>query len=292
LSPLKIAVLVAVTAPALWLAYLAWAQLLGPRPYAAAIFFTGDMAIRFLLVTLLITPLRHILRSTRLVIARRLVGLAALGYALLHLGLYVADLKFDIPKVTSEIVLRFYLTIGFVALVAMVAMGLTSFDSAIKRLGAERWRRLHMLIYPATVLGLLHFFIQSRLDVTEPVLLTGFFLLMMGVRTLADRRWGTGPLALAGLAVVAALLTAGVEVAWYAAVRNVSVAMLVSIQVDFELGIRPMWWVLGTGLSLAAVSALAARFNPAPAPARLRRERAAQPAAPAAGRQTAAARSA
>ncbi len=107
---------------------------------------------------------------------------SALAYALIHLGLYVFDLKFDLVKVASEIVLRFYLTIGFMALLAMAAMGATSFDSSIRRLGAERWNRLHSLIYPLALLSLWHGALQSKIDASEHIVMTGLFLALLAAR--------------------------------------------------------------------------------------------------------------
>ncbi|WP_191062452.1 protein-methionine-sulfoxide reductase heme-binding subunit MsrQ, partial [Geminicoccus harenae] len=184
LSFLKLATLVLVTLPAAWILGQLLAGTLMPRPLEEMIHQTGNWAVRLLVASLCITPLRGVLRWPRLMLVRRMVGVAALCYALCHLLLYVADQGFDLLRVGSEIVLRFYLTIGFVALLGLAALGATSTDAAIRRMGGW-WRRLHRLAYPITALALLHFFIQSKIDVTEPVLLTGLFLLLMGYRLLA-----------------------------------------------------------------------------------------------------------
>ena len=96
----------------LWIAYQAATGDLGARPVTEAIHQAGDWALRFLFVTLAITPAQRILHYPRIILARRTLGVASAGYALLHLSLYVLDQHFDLFKVASEIVLRIYLLIG------------------------------------------------------------------------------------------------------------------------------------------------------------------------------------
>ncbi len=187
LSALKLGVFAACLAPGLLLAAQWLTVGLGSKPLTYAIHDTGDWAVRFLLLSLLVTPLRSIADWPKLILVRRMLGLTALAYVAVHLSLYVAERNGDLIKVASEIALRFYLTIGFVALAGLVALGVTSNDAMIRRLGAERWNRLHALVYWITALALLHFFLQSRLDVSQPVLMTGFFLWLMGYRLMKRR---------------------------------------------------------------------------------------------------------
>jgi len=135
-SPVKIVAFVAAVLPALWIAYQAAAGELGARPVTEAIHQAGDWALRFLLITLAITPAQRILNYPRIVLARRTLGVACAGYAVLHFSLYVLDQHFDLFKVASEIVLRIYLTIGALALGGLIALASTSTDAAISRLGA------------------------------------------------------------------------------------------------------------------------------------------------------------
>src|SRR5215469_15771649 len=143
-SPVKIVAFVAALLPALWIAYQAGADELGARPVTEAI-----------------------------ILARRTLGVACAGYALLHFSLYVLDQHFDLFKVASEIVLRIYLTIGALVLASLIALASTSTDAAISRLGSERWHRLHRLVYVFAPLAAVHFFIQSKLDLYQPVLMAG-----------------------------------------------------------------------------------------------------------------------
>ena len=262
-SPLKAAVLAGACLPALWLVWaalsgaLAQAAPLGPlgaRPITEAIHETGDWAIRFLMMSLAVTPLRRIANWPKLILVRRMLGLTALFYALTHLTLYTVDLKLDIYRVASEIVLRFYLTIGFVALLALIALGSTSTDAAIKRLG-RNWNRLHKLVYPVGLLAALHFFIQSKADVYEPTLMAGFFLLLMFYRLAHWRGFSlASPTVLVGIAVLAALGTAVIEYAWYAIATGVPPGRVLAANLQFSFSIRPAWWVLATGLGVTLLA--------------------------------------
>lgn len=268
LSGLRIAALIAACLPAFWIAWQAAAGDLGPRPITAAIHQSGDWCVRLLMATLLVTPLRRIAHWPRLIVVRRIMGLGTLSYAVLHAILYVVDQKFDVVKVAGEIALRFYLTIGFVALCGLATLGATSTDAMIRRLGSDRWNRLHSLIYAIAALALMHFFIQSRLDVTQPVLMTGLFYVLMGHRLLVRRGGPQGPAALAGLALAAALATAVTEFAWYGLATGATPWRILKGNLDFSYVVRPAWWVLAAGLALAATAAVRQR------PARTRTARA------------------
>ena len=150
------------------------------------------------MMSLAVTPLRRIANWPKLILVRRMLGLTALFYALDASDALHIDLKLDIYRVVTEIALRFYLTIGFVALLALIALGSTSTDAAIKRLG-RNWNRLHKIVYSIGLLAAFHFFIQSKADVYEPTLMAGFFLLLMFYRLAHWRGFSlTSPLVLVG----------------------------------------------------------------------------------------------
>lgn len=264
--------------PALWLAYDAWMGQLGSKPWTQAVHDTGTWAVRILILTLAITPFRRILDWPKLVGVRRMVGLFVMFYALTHLTLYCIDLAFDWGLIVSEIVKRFYLVVGFTALTGLVALGITSTDAMIRRLGSANWQRLHNLVYVIAALGLLHFALQSKLDVTQPVLMTGLFALLMVYRLM--QRFGIpyDTPRLVAAAIVTGLLTALCETAWYAFATGASAWLVFQANFDaFTYGdisfLRPGHWVLLAGLAVAL--AHAAR---APAPRKPRRERARVPA--------------
>ena len=242
-SAFKLAVLVALMLPALWLAWQAANGMLGPRPLNEAIHQTGLWGVRILLVSLLVTPLRQLVRQPRVMLVRRMVGVAAMAYILAHLALYIADQGFDLGKVVSEIVLRFYLTIGFVALVGLVALGITSTDGWVKRLGGRRWQALHRAVYAIGVLALVHFVLQTKLDVTEAMLTAGLFLWLMGYRLLAPKGGAPALWRLALLVPIAAIGTALLEAAWYGLGTGVPFWPVLEANLDTEFGLRPALWV-------------------------------------------------
>ncbi len=261
-SPFKAAVLAALFLPGLWLGWLWLADGLGPRRLDAAIHFSGNWALRVLVLSLLVTPARQVLRQPRILLVRRMVGVAAVLYSLLHLLLFVADQKFSLGTVFAEIVKRFYLTIGFVALLGLVALGLTSFDAAVRRMGGRAWQRLHRTVYAIGVVSLFHFMLQTKADVTEATLTFGLFLWLMGYRLVAPKGGAPGRLAMLGLALGAGLATAALEFAWYAVATGIDPWRVAAANLDVGYGLRPAVWVLVAGLAvflLRCLSGLKAR---------------------------------
>lgn len=230
------------------------------RPITDAIHTTGDWAVRFLLLSLAVTPAMRSFRWPRLLTVRRMIGVAVFAYVLIHFALYVVDQHFDLAKVATEIVLRIYLTIGFIALAGLAVLAATSTDAAVRRLGAPRWQALHRIVYLVTPLALLHFFMQSKIDVSQPALMSGFFIWLMGWRVIVwwRRRAGRDPVptvfGLLALAVVAAALTVATEALWYAVATGVDPWRIVRANLDFGFSIRPVWWVLAAGLVVAVVA--------------------------------------
>ena len=191
-SWLKLATLLFALYPAAWLFVRIATHDLGGRPVTELIHGVGDWTIRFLLIALAVTPARAVFDWQRVLLLRRMLGVTAACYAVSHLFLYCVDEKFNLAIVVSEIVLRFYLTIGFVVLLTLLALAITSTDGWQKRLG-RNWKRLHMLVYPASALALFHYYLQSKANVTLPVLFTGFWAWLMLWRlaraAVAGRRW-------------------------------------------------------------------------------------------------------
>jgi methionine sulfoxide reductase heme-binding subunit len=261
-SPIKISAFVAALLPALWIAYQAFADELGARPVTEAIHQAGDWTLRFLLITLAITPAQRILHYPRIILARRTFGVATACYAALHLSLYALDQHFDLFKVATEIVLRIYLLIGAVALTGLIALASTSTDGSIQRLGAERWHALHRLVYGIAVLGAVHFFIQSKREIYEPVLMAGFLAWLLAYRVLYRRNGAVTPLQLVLLAGAAAAATALGEAEIYMLTSGVDGWRVLLAHFDFDLEVRPAWWVLAAGVAVAALALW--RQKPAP----------------------------
>ncbi|WP_419896566.1 sulfite oxidase heme-binding subunit YedZ [Roseomonas sp. USHLN139] len=252
-SPFKLAVLAALFVPGLWLAAQATQGQLGGRPIMEAIHFSGLWAVRILWLSLLVTPARQLLRWPKLMLVRRMVGLGALAYALLHLVLYAADLKWDLVRLVSEIALRIYLTIGFLALLGLAVLGVTSTDGWVKRLGGRRWAALHRVVYGLAALAVVHFALQSKIDVTEAVLMAGLLLWLLGYRLLAPKGGAPGLGRLALLGIGAAVGTALIEAAWYGVATGVPPLPVLEANLDVEFGLRPALWV---GIAAAGMLAL------------------------------------
>lgn len=255
-SPELTVTLLGAAIPVLWLAGWALAGDLGGRPVAAAIHFTGLWAVRFLLLSLAVTPVRRLFHWPKLVLARRNLGLAALFYAVLHLGLFVVDQGYSFTAAGREIVLRFYLTIGAVAVALLLALGGTSFDRIIRRMGAKRWNALHASVYAIAILAIAHFLIQSKLDVTQAVMMGGLLIVLFLYRIVFHFTNRVGPLAFAGVTVLSAVLTGLGEVAWYGLLTGVNPWLVAAANFEPQLGVSPAAWVLIAGLSLALVAAV------------------------------------
>lgn len=250
--PLKAAVLAAVCVPGLLAAFW-WADGdLGARPVTEVIHETGLWAIRFLMIALAVTPLRAALDWGKLLLLRRMLGVTALAYAAAHFSLYIVDEKGDLLMVASEIVHRFYLTIGFAVLLGLIALGVTSTDAAIRRMG-RWWKRLHRLAYLLGVLALLHYFIQSKANVSEPVFVAGLYVWLMAWRVLPapwQRRIAIYP----ALAVFAGAAAAGIEFAWYGIATHINPWRVLDANETLRFGLRPAHYVvlvtLGLGLAI------------------------------------------
>lgn len=273
-APLKAATLALLAVPAAVLLYRALFVGLGPRPWTEAIHFVGEWTIYLLLITLAVTPARKLLEWPKLVQLRRMIGLAALFYVLAHLILFVFDSKWDLVFVGREIVTRFYLAIGFIAVLAFSALGVTSTDAMVRRLGGQRWNQLHRLVYPATFIGILHFYLQSKVDVSQPVIMSGFFFWLMGYRIMARFGVREGLVPLLGLTAAAGILTVAVEAAWYGLMTGVGVERILGANLNFAFRISPVWWVLACGLAVTVAAEIRRRTaasppqaGPSPSPA-------------------------
>lgn len=270
LSRLRIATLAILVFPALLMAF-DWARgALGGRPVNEVIHRSGWWALVFLLASLAVTPLRRSGRFTQLFDVRRMIGVASFCYAALHIALFTLDLKFDLVKVATEIVSRIYLTIGFVSLLGLAVLAATSNDTMVKRIGGLRWRRLHQATFVITFLALIHFFQQTKADVTVPTLYAGLFLWLIAYRLLAAWRGDAGltPLWLVGLATVVAALVflgegIGIALAFGQPLADFLRQYLSTIA-DLDLGFRPGWSVLLAGLAVAALDGWQ-RLSPSPA---------------------------
>lgn len=181
---LKTAVWLACLAPLAWLVWGAVMNSLGPDPTGTIAFTTGRTTLRLLVITLAISPLRRIwLRLGWLIRFRRLLGLFAFFYASVHMltwvGLYAG---FDVQTMAVDVARRRYITAGAAAYLLLLPLALTSTANSIRKLGGKKWSRLHMLIYPAAVLGVIHFWWQMKPGVLTPLRITILLSIVLLVR--------------------------------------------------------------------------------------------------------------
>ena len=145
--------------PFVWLFYSALTNQLGANPAEALIRATGDWTLRFICIVLLVTPLRTVSHTPALARFRRMLGLFAYFYVVIHLLSYSGfDMGFDVGDIVKDIIKRPFILVGFLAFLLLTPLAATSFNRAIKALGARRWQLLHKLVYAISGLGLLHFF--------------------------------------------------------------------------------------------------------------------------------------
>ncbi|MCA3266896.1 MAG: sulfoxide reductase heme-binding subunit YedZ [Azospirillum sp.] len=255
LVPLKLVVFVALLPPGLWIAYALATGQFGGQPLKAATREMGSWALRFLLLSLAVTPLRALWKWNGLIAVRRMLGVGAFVYGAAHLALYAASQGWDLGKVAAEIVLRVYLTIGFVASVAMAALAATSTDGAMRRIGGKAWRNLHRLAYPIALLAIVHFFLQARLGAIEPQIVAGLFVWAMAWRAAP----GKGPGTALALGLAAAMLVVGAETAFFAIRYGAPADILLAANLDPDMAPRPVHVVLGFVAAIAAVAFVRAR---------------------------------
>ena len=183
----KPAVFLLCLTPLLWLAagIFGWASVdLGVNPVETMQDTLGIWGLRLLLATLAVTPLRVIGGWPRVLSFRRMLGLFAFTYILLHFLFYLfVDQAFDWPQLVADIAKRPYITAGFTALLLLTPLAVTSTRAAMRRLG-RRWQTLHRLVYPATALGCVHFWWQVKADVREPLIYAAIAALLLGWRAL------------------------------------------------------------------------------------------------------------
>ena len=259
ISPLKSAVFTAIFIPGLLTLYWFEMDMLGGRPLIEVLHETGLWTIRLLVITLAITPTRQVFKQPKLVILRRMTGVAAFTYLVIHFCFYIVDQKYDLVTVASEIVHRVYLLIGFVTLLILTALAVTSTDGMTRRIGGKRWLMLHRLIYLACILGIIHYFLQSKLKVLEPTWFGGLVAWLLIYRVL-QARLGTEraislPVLLA-LSLFIGIGTALAEAAYYSTFTGVPGYRVLQanwmLAYQWHSGFRPGWIALFIGLAFSS----------------------------------------
>lgn len=176
-------------APAVWLAWNWWLAFgyqpngLGFNPQEASNRFTGDWALRFLLLSLAVTPFSKLIGSPKPILFRRMFGLFAFFYVALHITSYVwLDMLFDWVELWADVLKRIYITVGFSAFLLLIPLALTSTNGWIKRLGAKRWQKLHKSVYLIGLLAIVHFIMMRKGFQIEPLIYAGILAVLLAFR--------------------------------------------------------------------------------------------------------------
>jgi len=171
MTKLKATVFIASLLPAIWMVYALFTDQLGANPIEAITRDTGLWALRFLWLTLLITPLRSLTGWNSLVSLRRMLGLYVFFYAVMHMLLYLwLDQFFDVGEIIKDIIKRPFITIGFISFIALIPLAITSNNKMVKKLGGKRWKKLHKLTYFIATASAIHFYMLVKQDKFEPII--------------------------------------------------------------------------------------------------------------------------
>ena len=168
---------------------------LGTNPSEFITRSTGDWTLRYLLITLAITPVRRLSGWNWLLRLRRMLGLFAFFYVVVHFTSFIAfDHVFDVAEIAKDIAKRPFITVGFTAFLLLTPLAATSTDAMVRRLGAKRWTSLHRLVYAIGMLGVLHFWWMVKRDITQPAIYAVVLALLLGARLMwAARRASFAP---------------------------------------------------------------------------------------------------
>ena len=167
----------------------AFTNQLGANPIEKIMRRTGDWTLRFLLITLTITPARQLLNLPWLIKLRRMLGLFAFFYALLHFTNYIwLDQYFDVDEIIKDVIKRKYITIGFACFLMLIPLAITSTNNMVKRLGGKRWQKLHKSVYAIAIGGVIHYLWLVKKDLSEPLLYAALLAILLGYRIWQHQR--------------------------------------------------------------------------------------------------------
>jgi sulfoxide reductase heme-binding subunit YedZ len=188
---LKVVVFVVCLVPLARLGWGLYNDTLGANPIEFTIRSLGRWALKFLLITLCITPLRKLTGVGALMRFRRMLGLYAFFYAVLHWSVYLGlDQSLDWIAIAKDIIKRPFITIGMLTFTVLLPLAITSTNGMVRRMGFERWQALHRAVYAAAMLAVLHFWWLVKLDTTWPMIYTVMLAVLLVLRLYWRRRAG------------------------------------------------------------------------------------------------------
>ncbi|MCU1290189.1 MAG: msrQ [Acidobacteria bacterium] len=185
----KILIFINSLVPLAFLGFDAWRGNLGANPIEFFLRTTGVLTLIFLLLTLSVTPLRKTFGWNSLIKYRRMIGLYAFFYGILHLFTYsIFDKSLNLSAITADIRQRPFIAVGMLAFFLLIPLAVTSTNGMIKRLGGKNWAKLHRLTYPAAILGVIHFWMIVKSDLTYPLLFGLVLAALFGYRIFANQK--------------------------------------------------------------------------------------------------------
>jgi sulfoxide reductase heme-binding subunit YedZ len=235
---------------------------------ASMIFYSGVVSIWLVLAALAVTPLRRMTGFGRLIDIRRMLGVSGFAYAALHLVTYVLLREGSLEQMGAELISRVTIIVALVAILMLAALFVTSTDGAVRKMGGDRWARLHRLIYIAAGLAILHYVMSPGSYAGDPFLMMGVYFWLMGWRALQDY-WAaaTRTLPLLGLAFGAALASLAFEFAALMVFKAMTPDETWSLNYSFEDGPPTPLVVLVVGLLAACIPPVAGRLQARQRPA-------------------------
>ena len=169
-------------------------RFLGSNPVKEGEHFLGEWTLRFLIFTLAVTPIRQLFKWNWIAKQRRTMGLFAFAYGVMHWLVYILlDIQLDVQEALTDIAKRPYILVGSLSLLLMLPLALTSTKKMIARLGGKRWNTLHKLVYVSAILGVIHFWMAVKLDITDPAIFAVTFAALFAWRLWKRRQMAVKP---------------------------------------------------------------------------------------------------
>lgn len=253
LSPFKALTFFVMFWPAMWLVYQVEAGNFGRVPLAGLTYWSGVWATALLLAALAVTPAAKIFRWPQAIAVRRMMGVTALVYTFAHLLIYFALRFWDFAFIANEMITRLTLIVATISMIGLVPLGATSFDAAVKRLGAKKWQRLHNAVYLLTALAMIHFLLSPGIYPPQ-YLMTGMFFWLMIWRVLDRRGRGRDIRTLVLLAVASWFVAALCEAGWVWAYHGFEPGWTFANNFNLTFGVSAAWKVFAIALAIPLVA--------------------------------------
>jgi sulfoxide reductase heme-binding subunit YedZ len=226
-----------------------------PLSLGGLVYWSGVWSTAILLFALAVTPALTILRWGALIDVRRMIGVAALVYTIAHIIVYFALRLWNFAFIANEMVTRLTLIVATLSTIGLIALGVTSVDAAIRRMGAKNWQWLHNTVYVTAALAIFHALL-SRGSFPEQYVMSGAFLWLMVWRVMDRYGYGADPRALAFLGIGSCVFAAALEAGCAWLKRGYELSWTLANNFNLDLGVAPAWQIVVPTLLIALVAAV------------------------------------